>query len=79
MGRGLTGAGIVSLAMAGQHQTEMAQAAGDWLLAHPYRGYGEILGGHDKFIYSTFTGARRRPNWAGATGSKCIRRWWNLL
>lgn len=54
MGRGLTGAGIVSLAMAGQHQTKMAQAAGDWLLAHPYRGYGEILGGHDKFIYSTF-------------------------
>ena len=53
-GRGLTGAGIVSLAMAGQHQTKMAQAAGDWLLAHPYRRYGETLGGHDKFIYSTF-------------------------
>ena len=53
-GRGLTGAGIVSLAMAGQHETKMAQAAGDWLLAHPYRRYGETLGGHDKFIYSTF-------------------------
>ena len=53
IGRGVTAAGIVSLAMAGQHQTKMAQAAGDWLLAHPFRRYGEYLGGHEKFIYST--------------------------
>jgi len=50
----VTAAGIVSLAMAGQHQTKMAQAAADWLLAHPFRRYGDYLGGHEKFIYSTF-------------------------
>ena len=54
IGRGVTAAGIVSLAMAGQHQTKMAQAAADWLLAHPFRRYGDYLGGHEKFIYSTF-------------------------
>jgi prenyltransferase beta subunit len=52
--RGVTGAGIVALAMAGQHETRMAQRAGDWLLANPFRGYGGTLGGHEKFIYSTF-------------------------
>src|ERR1019366_6502973 len=35
-GRAMTAAGILSLSMAGQHQTPMARAAGDWLLAHPY-------------------------------------------
>ena len=33
--RGMTGAGILCLSMAGQHQTPMARGAGDWLLAHP--------------------------------------------
>jgi len=52
--RGVTGAGIVALAMAGQHETAMAQRAGEWLLANPFRTYGNSLGGHEKFIYSTF-------------------------
>ena len=52
--RGMTAAGIVSLSMGGQHQTPMAQAAGDWLLAHPHRTFGETIGSYDKFFYSTY-------------------------
>jgi hypothetical protein len=52
--RGMAGAGILSLSMAGQHQTPMALAVGDWLLAHPYRQFGEVIGSYDKFFYSTY-------------------------
>lgn len=52
--RGLMGAGILSLSMAGQHQTPMARAAGDWLLAHPYNGFGQTIGSHDRFFYSAY-------------------------
>src|SRR6266478_1155442 len=52
--RGMASAGILSLSLAGQHQTPMAQAAGDWLLAHPYRQFGEVIGSYDKFFYSTY-------------------------
>ena len=34
--RSMTGAGILSLSMAGEHNTLMAKSAGDWLVAHPY-------------------------------------------
>jgi hypothetical protein len=53
-GRGTAGAGIVSLAMGGEHQTAMALAAGDWLLAHPLRRYGEAVSQREKFIYNTY-------------------------
>ena len=53
-GPGMTGAGIVTLSMGGQHDTPMARAAGDWLVAHPFRRPGETTGNYDKFIYSTF-------------------------
>jgi len=52
--RGMAGAGILSLSLAGQHQTPMALAAGDWLLAHPYLRFGEVIGSYDKFFYSTY-------------------------
>jgi hypothetical protein len=52
--RGMAGAGILSLSLAGQHQTSMAEAAGDWLLAHPYKKFGEVIGSYDKFFYSTY-------------------------
>jgi hypothetical protein len=52
--RGTTGAGILSLSLGGQHQTPMAQAAGDWLLAHPFRRFGELVGPSDMFFYSTY-------------------------
>jgi hypothetical protein len=53
-GRGMTGAGILSLSLAGQHQTPMALAAGDWLLAHPFGGVGEVYGTLDRSIYSMY-------------------------
>jgi hypothetical protein len=52
--RGMTGAGILSLSMAGMHNTKMARAAGDWLAAHPYRAFGESFGPWDEYYYSTY-------------------------
>jgi hypothetical protein len=52
--RGTTGAGILSLSMAGQHNTAMALAAGDWLAAHPYGAFGNLYGPWDQFFYSTY-------------------------
>jgi hypothetical protein len=52
--RGMVGAGILSLAMAGQHETRMAQRAGDWLVSRPFRGFGERVGSGDRFFYSTY-------------------------
>jgi hypothetical protein len=53
-GRGLMGSAILSLSLGGQHQSPQALAAGDWLLAHPFRGYGEQAGRADRFFYSTY-------------------------
>ena len=52
--RGVEAAAIVSLSMAGQHQTPMALAAGDWLLAHPFNEFGHLVGNTDRFFYSTY-------------------------
>jgi len=52
--RGLMGSAIVSLSLAGQHDSPQALAAGDWLLAHPYRFFGETIGTSDRFFYSTY-------------------------
>jgi hypothetical protein len=52
--RGMTGAGIVSLSMAGEHNTPMALAAGDWLVAHPYGSMGSLYGPYDRFYYSAY-------------------------
>jgi hypothetical protein len=52
--RGMMGAGILSLSMAGQHQSAIALTAGDWLLAHPYGKFGESFGEFDRFYYSMF-------------------------
>ena len=54
MSRGLVGAGILSLSLGGQHQTPMAQAAGEWLLAHPYKEFGGRVGVGDRYFYSTY-------------------------
>jgi hypothetical protein len=52
--RGTVGAGIVSLSMAGQHQTPMALASGDWLVAHPFRRFGETITQRERFFYSIY-------------------------
>jgi hypothetical protein len=40
--------------MAGEHHTPMARAAGNWLLAHPYRGFGHLASASDRFFYGTY-------------------------
>jgi hypothetical protein len=52
--RGMVGAGVLSLAMAGKHETTAAQRAGEWLLRYPFRGFGERIGSGDRFFYSTY-------------------------
>ena len=53
-GRGMVAAGIVSLALAGQHQTPIELAAGEWLLGHPFRGFGDRIGIADRFFYTAY-------------------------
>jgi hypothetical protein len=56
--RGLMGSAIVSLALAGQHESPQALAAGDWLLALPFQSFGQTIstgrGRTDRFFYSTY-------------------------
>jgi hypothetical protein len=52
--RGLMGSAIVSLSLAGQHESPQALEAGDWLLAHPYLAFGQKVGNSDRFYYSTY-------------------------
>ncbi|MBI4578133.1 MAG: terpene cyclase/mutase family protein [Planctomycetes bacterium] len=51
--RGMTGAGILSLSLAGRHQTPQARQAGEWLLQHPYDHY-RATRLHDRFFYGAF-------------------------
>lgn len=51
---GTVGAGIVALAMGGQHQTEMAQAAGRWILRHPFSNYNRREQPDDRYHYSAY-------------------------
>jgi hypothetical protein len=52
--RGMMGAGILSLSLAGEHQTEMARRAGDWLLDRPFDKYGATMHRYDRFHYSAY-------------------------
>jgi len=52
--RGMNGAGIFALAHAGQLDEEMAELAGDWLLAHPYGGYAAHAGTAGREYYGLF-------------------------
>jgi hypothetical protein len=54
--RRMTGAGISSLALAGQHNTQIARRAGEWLLQHPVGAWQlDKSGGDGNFgqAYST--------------------------
>ena len=39
--RGVAGGAIVSLALGGEHQSDAARSAGDWVLRHPFRHYND--------------------------------------
>lgn len=52
---GIVGGGILSLALGGEHQTEIAHLAGDWILANRHRSYnGPGQHGMDRYHYSTY-------------------------
>jgi hypothetical protein len=52
--RGMAGAGILSLSLGGQHMTEPAQRAGEWILRHPFTHYMQCVGRGDRFFYGAF-------------------------
>ena len=52
--RGMTGAGILSLSLGGQHQTKEALHAGQWVLEHPFDKYMGVTSTHDRFFYGAF-------------------------
>ena len=52
--RGMVGAGILSLSLAGMHDTPIVHRAGKWLLRHPIERYGQTIGNDDRFHYGAF-------------------------
>jgi hypothetical protein len=54
LARGMTGAGIVCLAMGGKPDADIGRAAGQWLVEHPFDRYGEFVGFFDRFHYGAY-------------------------
>jgi len=53
--RSMAGAGIVSLSLGGEHQSEMAQRAGRFVLAHPFDHFNRgALTATDQYFYGAF-------------------------
>ena len=52
--RGLTASGILALSLAGEHETEIAQDAGRWLLTQPFDQFNRSKSGHDRYFYSAY-------------------------
>jgi len=46
--------GILSLSLAGEHQTEMAQTAGRWILNNPFDDYNRRRHPDDRYHYSAY-------------------------
>jgi len=46
--------GIIALAMAGEHHTEMAHAAGRWILKNPFSTYNRRTHPDDRYHYSAY-------------------------
>jgi hypothetical protein len=52
---GIVGGGILALALGGEHHTQIAHLAGDWILAQRHRSYnGPGEHGSDRYHYSTY-------------------------
>jgi len=52
--RGTTGAGILSLSLAGEHQSELAQKAGRWLSSQSFDRYNAHSSRLDRYHYSAY-------------------------
>ena len=51
---GVVGGGIIALAMAGEHRSDIVRQAGDWILAHPFTRYNRRNHPEDRYHYSAF-------------------------
>lgn len=52
--RGLTGCGILALSLGGEHETDMARDAGDWILTQSFHPFNVSRSGHDRYFYSAY-------------------------
>ena len=52
--RAIAGSGIISLSLAGEHQSEMARTAGKWVLEHPFDRYNTVEHGAERYHYSAY-------------------------
>jgi len=52
--RGMVGAGIVCLALGGEHQSETAKVAGDWVLRRSFERYNNYSHKEDRYHYGAF-------------------------
>jgi len=52
--RAIVGSGILSLSLGGEHQSDMARAAGDWLLQHDFSRYNDALFSEERYHYSAY-------------------------
>ena len=53
--RGCTATGILALSLGGEHETDMARLAGNWLLRQPIAPFNTARDpGHDRYFYSVF-------------------------
>lgn len=52
--RGMVGAGVVALALGGEHDSDMAQLAGQWILRSSFEQYNGSQHPEDRYHYSAF-------------------------
>lgn len=52
--RAIVGSGVLSLSLGGEHQTEIAKTAGDWILKHPFDRYNQVEYHEERYHYSAF-------------------------
>jgi hypothetical protein len=52
--RGMVGAGVVCLALGGEHRSETAKVAGDWILQRSFEPYNNSSNKEDRYHYGAF-------------------------
>ncbi len=52
--RATTGAGVLSLFLAGRYDPQIARRSGNWILAHSFAGYNESIHSTDRYFYSAY-------------------------
>ncbi len=64
--RAMTGAGVLSLSLAGQHNSALARAAGDWLVEHPFTNPKGRVGRYDRVFYGAYYCSQAAAQLGGA-------------